>query len=89
MDKNCPNCFKMVSARTRIKIIEHLRIKPRNVNQIGEFFKLSQPTISYHLNNLERMGIVVSKKEGRETFYSINKKYPCKKCFLLHMPFKT
>jgi len=88
-EKICPECFNLIGERTRMRIIQYLRKKPNNVRQIGRHFSLTQPTISHHLKVLKKIGIVFSRKKGREIFYFLNKKYPCKKCSLFKMPFKT
>jgi ArsR family transcriptional regulator, arsenate/arsenite/antimonite-responsive transcriptional repressor len=77
--KICPNC-RLVGEKTRAKIIAQLKKKPKNASKIAECFSLSQPTISHHLKVLEKTGIILSKKIGRETYYSLNRKYPCSKC---------
>jgi ArsR family transcriptional regulator, arsenate/arsenite/antimonite-responsive transcriptional repressor len=74
---------------TRVRIISQLKKEPKNVSKIAECFSLTQPTISHHLKTLEKMGILCSKKVGRENFYSLNKKYPCKKCQIFEIPFKS
>ena len=50
---------------------------------------MTQPTISHHLKVLKKMGMVLSQRKGREIYYSLNKKYPCRKCLLFQIPFKT
>jgi ArsR family transcriptional regulator, arsenate/arsenite/antimonite-responsive transcriptional repressor len=74
---------------TRVKIISQLKKGSKNASKIAECFSLTQPTISHHLKALEKMGILYSKKTGRETFYSLNKKYPCKKCGIFELPFRS
>jgi ArsR family transcriptional regulator len=86
--KNCPKCLSLISEGTRAKIIQKLKKAPNKVGKIVEYFSLTQPTISYHLKVLEKMGVVFSKKQGREIYYFLNKKYPCKKCSLFKLPFK-
>lgn len=87
--KKCPQCFCLIGTKTRTKIIEELKKGPQKVSSIEKKFSLSQPTISYHLKVLEKEGIVLSKKRGREVYYSLNKKYPCKECLLFKMPLKV
>jgi len=87
--KICPRCLDLVGEKTRMKIIQYLQKKPGNVKEVGRHFNLTQPTISHHLKVLKQIGIILSKKKGREIYYSLNKKYACKKCFILKIPFKT
>ncbi len=86
--KNCPRCFSIIKAPARTKIIQKLRKSPHNVKKILECFSLTQPTVSYHLKVLQEHGILYSKKQGREIYYFLNKKYPCKNCSLLNLPLK-
>ncbi len=78
----------LIGDATRMKIINQLKKKPQNVKKIAECFDLTQPTITHHLKALEKTGILISKKIGRETYYSLNKKYPCKDCGIFDLPFK-
>jgi len=87
--KTCPDCLRLIGEGTRLKIIQQLRKKPHNAGKIEACFYLTQPTISYHLKALEKIGVLSSKKQGRQIYYFLNKKYPCKKCFLFKIPFKT
>ncbi len=87
--KTCPKCLHLIGDGTRVKILKQLRKKPNNVSKIWASFSLTQPTISHHLKVLEKMKIVFSRKKGREIYYFLNKKYPCKKCFLFKIPFKV
>jgi len=87
--KACPQCLRLIGDKTRVKIIQQLRKKPNNASGIGASFPLSQPTVSHHLKILEKIGIVFSKKQGREIFYFLNTKYPCKKCNIFKLPLKV
>lgn len=95
--KICPECLSLIGVGARMKIIRYLRRmtggKMSNKNrkiakEIGRHFSLTQPTISHHLKVLKEIGMVGSKKQGREIHYFLNKKYPCKKCHLFKIPFK-
>lgn len=87
--KICPTCLSIFGENTRVKIIQKLIKKPQNVSDIAARFSLSQPTISHHLRSLERIGMVFSKKTGREIYYFLNKKYPCRNCHIFKLPFKS
>ena len=87
--KSCPKCLSLIGDKTRAGIIQQLRKKSQKVSDIEEKFSLTQPTISYHLKVLEKEGILLNKKQGREIYYFLNKKYPCKKCLLFKIPLKT
>ena len=87
--KKCPQCLRIISEGTRSKIIQQLKKRPDKAGKIEACFSLTQPTISYHLKMLEKLGIIFGKKIGREIYYYLNKKYPCKKCLILRIPFKV
>jgi DNA-binding transcriptional ArsR family regulator len=87
--KHCPSCLGVVGEGTRVKIICKLKKGSLNVSKIAECFCLTQPTITHHLKALEKMGVLKKKKTGREIIYSLNMKYPCKKCKIFEIPFKS
>jgi len=87
--KFCPHCFDLIGENTRMKIVQFLKKKPKNVKEIGKHFDLTQPTISHHLKVLKKIGMISSQKKGREIYYFLNEKYPCRKCSLFEIPFKT
>jgi len=87
--KKCPHCLTLLGNKTRAKIIQELKKKPSTVGEIKANFSLTQPTISYHLKVLKKIGMVLSKKKGREINYSLNERYPCKNCYLFKIPFKS
>ena len=75
MDERCLDIFRALSDETRQTILELLEEHERNVNQICEEFNdMTQPTISHHLQILKRCYLVKSKRKGKMTYYSINKK---------------
>lgn len=77
-DNSCAGCFAGLSCGVRIEIINLLKGKKKlTVLEIAKHFKVTQPTITHHLQYLKSSGILTSKKEGRMVFYSLNPK--CKK----------
>jgi len=87
--KKCPNCLTLLGEGTRTRIIQQLKKEPNKVSEIEANFSLTQPTISYHLKVLKKIGMVSSRKKGREIYYFLNKSYPCKNCLLFKIPFKV
>lgn len=56
-----------------MQIFDFLEGKHRaNVSDIVVAIKLRQPTISYHLKEMERSGLLKSEKAGKEVYYSIS-----------------
>ncbi len=64
--------FKALADETRVKIMQMLNTRPRAVNEIVDFFSVSQPTISRHLLVLKQAGLVSSKRRGQQVFYAVN-----------------
>jgi DNA-binding transcriptional ArsR family regulator len=55
----------------RLKIIQVLREKDRCVCELEVILDKSQPTISHHLRELERINLISSFKQGKFTHYDI------------------
>ncbi len=64
--------IKALSDETRLEILDLLGNNEMNVNEIADKCTVSRPTISHHLQIMKRAGILVSRKEGKEIYYSIN-----------------
>jgi DNA-binding transcriptional ArsR family regulator len=63
--------FKALADETRVKIMQMLNTRPRAVNEIVDFFSVSQPTISRHLMVLRQAGLVTAKRRGQQVIYAI------------------
>ncbi len=64
--------MKALSDETRIKIFDMLSNGELCACKILEEFKITQPTLSYHMKILAESGLVESRKEGIWMRYSIN-----------------
>ena len=74
--KNCLEILRALSDETRQKITEvFAHNKELRANDIAENFSLSRPTISHHLNLMRRIGVLNSRKAGKEIYYSLNKSH--------------
>ena len=79
--KNCAQCFKVLSDKTRLTIIKTMRNgKAYNVGEITNAVRVTQPTVSHHLRLLLRIGLLTKERKGREVRYAFNGVYPCKRC---------
>lgn len=67
-----PDALKALADPTRMKILLMLEGRKRTVNEIVEFFDLSQPTISRHLQTLADAELVRREKSGQKVYYSLN-----------------
>jgi ArsR family transcriptional regulator, arsenate/arsenite/antimonite-responsive transcriptional repressor len=64
--------FKALGDPTRRQIIELLRKKDMTAGEIAEYFSISKPSISHHLDLLRQANVVLSIKEGQFITYSLN-----------------
>ncbi|MFU1787607.1 ArsR/SmtB family transcription factor [Mammaliicoccus sciuri] len=60
-----------LSNKTRLTILELLKLKEMTVNEIVEQSKISQSSISQHLSCLKGCGLVISRQEGKFVYYQI------------------
>ena len=78
LTSDCASCFAGLSCQARIEVINLLQKKREmSVMEIAKHFKLTQPTITHHLQYLKDAGVLASKKKGRKVYYFITEK--CKK----------
>lgn len=64
--------FQAVSDETRQRILLLLEEKERCVSELVAEFNLSQPSVSRHLGVLKHAGLVSSRREGQQVYYSLN-----------------
>lgn len=75
MKNHCGNCFKNLGVGSRLKIYTYLEKKgSKNVTEITNRIGLKQPTISYHLTQMEKTGLLSKEQKGKEVFYTVGKK---------------
>ena len=65
---------KALADETRQKIMSLCCCKWLSVGEIVEELHVSQPTVSHHLSILRSAGLVDSRREGKQVFYSLNQK---------------
>jgi predicted transcriptional regulator len=71
--QGCVSCFNSLGISSRMAIYRFLREKHRcTVNAIVAQVGLTQPTISYHLNEMKNSGILKSERAGKEVYYMID-----------------
>lgn len=71
-DKALAPALLALADKTRLKILLMLESKPRTVGEIVDFFDLSQPTITRHLQHLLKAGLVIRQKQAQKVFYRLN-----------------
>jgi len=78
---DCSHCFRSLGVPSRMKIYMYLQEKSKaSVSEIVDVVALKQPTVSYHLKDMEDQGLLISKKSGKEVYYQIGK--GCGHCIL-------
>ena len=65
--------FKALADSTRLRIIKMLENRELCVCEVMAALDLTQTNASYHLNMLERAGIVKKTRRGKWVFYSLVK----------------
>jgi DNA-binding transcriptional ArsR family regulator len=63
--------FRVMSAPMRLKIINSLCQEEKNVGQLLEEIKTTQPNMSQHLNTLHKAKILGKRREGVQIYYRI------------------
>lgn len=66
--------FGTLFSEPRLKIINLLRKKRKNVSEIIEELKMSQTAVSHDLARLKKCGFVKSENDKKYRYYSLNKK---------------
>ena len=71
--KDLTKCFKALSDVARLRIVAQLAASGElNVSELVEALEVSQPLISWHLRQLEKVGLVEVRREGRQAYCSLN-----------------
>ena len=63
--------FRALAHPVRIRLLEVLVVKPTSVQELQRTLALDQPIVSQQLARLRAHGIVVARKEGTTTRYSV------------------
>jgi DNA-binding transcriptional ArsR family regulator len=66
------NTLKTFADPTRLAILLWLAHQPASVTEVARHFKLSQPTVSAHVQLLREAGVLEEKSEGRSSKLSAN-----------------
>lgn len=80
MKQKCWGCFQSLAAKTRFKIYNLIKDSGDElvVSDLVKATGLRQPTVTFHINELEKAGLISKKKVGREVVCEICCK--CPKC---------
>lgn len=68
-----PDHFLAFANPTRLRILERLgKVGEENVTELAEHLHMSQPRISWHLRMLRLGGVVQIRRDGRQTYCSLD-----------------
>ena len=73
----CPLARPNMSDPSKRKIYEFLSIAgEKTVSEITLMIGLRQPTVSYHLKQMQEQGLLAKRKEGRKVYFSVKMACP-------------
>lgn len=73
----CPLAMPQMADPSKRKIYEFLSMAgEKTVSELTLMMGLRQPTVSYHLKQMAKEGLLNSRKEGRKVFYSVKMACP-------------
>jgi ArsR family transcriptional regulator len=64
--------FHALSDRTRLSILQRLRLGERCVCDLTDALDAAQSRLSFHLRVLKEAGLVTDRREGRWMYYTLN-----------------
>ena len=64
------NVFKALDDDTRLRIFWLLRDGEKSVGEIAAVMKMSCPAVCHHLKQLKIGGLLVSRRDGKEVYYT-------------------
>ena len=64
--------MRLLADPTRLRVITMLQTGEINVSSLCKQLSLAQPTVSHHLGLLRTMGLVNTRRKGKQVFYSLN-----------------
>lgn len=79
---------KALGDETRQRILEILQAEGEKcVSDLVDYFNVSQPTISHHLNFLKQANLVTSRRDGKQIYYRTNQDNITECCGILFTKF--
>ena len=66
--------FKALSDQKRVKIVDMLSCGEMCGCVLLKCFEITQPTLAHDMKVLSEAGIVTSRREGKKTYYSLDRK---------------
>ena len=64
--------FRSFSDTSRVRILSVLTEREVNVGSLADLVGISESAISHHLRSLRQLGLVQTRREGKEIFYRVD-----------------
>ena len=64
--------FRVLGNQTRLRLLMALHENEQNVTQLCRRLRTPQSTVSRHLGILRMVGLVTTRRDGKEVYYSID-----------------
>ncbi|MHC5540310.1 autorepressor SdpR family transcription factor [Singulisphaera rosea] len=64
--------FKALSDPTRREILRLLRAGEKTAGELADSFDMSKPSVSHHFAVLKDAGLVRSRREGKQIYYTLD-----------------
>ncbi len=72
--QDLPVYFRVLADRKRFQILQYLaQHDEATVSDLGAHLHMSQPLISWHLRKMRRIGLVSTRRSGRQVLCSLNR----------------
>jgi len=71
MEDELDPAFQALSDETRREILRLLQRRRMSAGEIAGEFDVSKPSISHHLKELKRAGLVSSERDGQRVIYAL------------------
>ena len=64
--------FRSFSDTSRVRILSVLTEREENVGSLAGLVGISESAISHHLRSLRQMGLVQTRRDGKEIYYRVD-----------------
>ena len=71
----CANYLKALGDPVRLQIVRALQFSPLTVSDLTECLDIEMPNVSHHLRVLFHANLVTVKKDGKFSYYQLNKEF--------------
>ena len=73
MKKNTIRVFEALSHRSRLRLVQLLGTREREVHELSKRLKIVESAVHHHLHVLRDAGLLHTEKHGRKGAYSLDK----------------